>query len=100
MAVWQKTLPSCCSVGFLHSFHQPIPNDEARLPWDNDPYNPYDGPSKTGYWLAIFSKNQKPSFDRLCKYHTCISAVAIPGAHGQPLVVCIFKKGKANETRR
>lgn len=99
MAIWQKTLPNCCSVGFLSGFSYVPTKAEARLPWNHD-LNAYDGPSKTGHWLAIFSKNQKPSFDQLCKYHTCISAVAIPGAHGQPLVVCIFKKGKANETRR
>ncbi len=89
---FQSTLPGCCSVGLAHTFGLNLPNihdfagSTGKLPHNRWP--------SSGHFLAIFHINQKAHFDKLCKYNTCISAVPIPGGHGQPLAVCIFKWGK------
>jgi hypothetical protein len=51
--------------------------------------------STSGHFIAIFEQMQKLGYDQTCASHTLISiSPPFMGAHGNRLVVCVFKKGK------
>lgn len=86
MAAITYSLPGCCSVGIMYYFFNT--NTKEHIPTD-----PNDSPTSKNF-IAIFSRNQKNSYDRVCKKHTLLSVTRVQGGHGTPLAICVFKWGK------
>lgn len=80
---YQRNIPGCCSVGLLYGFTW----GEYEVPKQS---------SRSGHFIAIFSRGQHEAFKKVCKKNQLISATRIPGAHGIDLAVCVFKGVKTN----
>lgn len=89
----QHSLPGCCSVGnltglFSYAGKPSVPLPECR--------------STSGTFIAVFNKEQKRTFDRVCEKYDLLSCTWAKGGHTNQkyIAICVFgKKGTAADDR-